>query len=157
MIYEIALVKEGIFYELMDIIDKHIDDLEAGHKRVVSGLKYMEKEMVTSLKENGKDVYMSDVNTSLNSAVDVLTTLEAKGVLSKEDAEIFDDYCTKILEGVEIESSEHICVGRMIVDVDGHPYIISEIDCDDFSVRLWDGDEMCSGHWESPLNCRAKV
>jgi len=157
MIYEVALIKENIFYELMDIIDKHIDDLEAGHKRVVSGLKYMEKEMVTSLKENGKDVYMSDVNTSLNSAVDVLTTLEAKGVLSKEDAEIFDDYCTKILEGVEIESSEHICVGRIIIAEDGYPYQISEIDYDDFSVFLSSGDELEWGHWESPLKCRAKA
>jgi hypothetical protein len=157
MIYEIALVKEDIFYELMDIIERYIDDLEDGHKRVVSGLHYMEKEMTTSLKENGKDVYMSDVNSTLNNAVDVLTTLEAKGVLSKEDAETFDDYCTKILEGVEIESSEHICVGKIIIAEDGYPYQISEIDYDDFSVNLWDGDEMSSGYWESPLNCRAKA
>lgn len=156
MIYEVALIKEELFYELMDIIDKHIDDLEDGHKRVVSGLKYMEKEIGLDVYDD-RDVYMSDVNSVVNNAVDVLTTLEASGVLSKEDADTFSDYCTKILEAQEIECSRHICVGSLVIAEDGHPYQICEIDYDDFSVKLWDGDEMNSGYWESPLKCRAKA
>jgi hypothetical protein len=155
MIYEVALIKENIFYEFINIMDKHLDDIDSTHKVVVKGLRYMEKVILS--REDGKDVYMSDVSIALNSTVNILTTLEAKGVLSKEDAETFDAYCTKILEGVEIESSEHICVGRIIIAEDGYPYQISEIDYDDFSVFLSSGDQLEWGHWESPLNCRAKA
>lgn len=157
MIYEITLIKEKMVYDLIDIIDKHTDNLDDEHKKIVLGVKYMEKELGTTLTENGENFYMYDVNLTLNNIVSVLTTLEDSGVLSLEDGDTFNSYCTKILEAQEIECSNHINIGNIIIADDGYPYQICEIDYDDFSVKLWDGDEMNFGHWESPLKCKSKV
>lgn len=47
--------------------------------------------------------------------------------------------------------------GQLVIDNQGNPYQISEINEDDNSICLWDGDETSNGFWEDPNNVYVSV
>lgn len=155
MIYEVALKKEQLFSDLFYMLTTYVNDLDKQQQQAYETICSLEKEIEQHLPGN-KESYMSDVNTALNKTIEVLTELEGENKLTDLAKNEFDELCRIVLEGQEIECSEHIQVGRMIV-CEGLPYQISEIDYEDFSVKLWGGDELDNGHWDSPLNCKAKI
>lgn len=91
------------------------------------------------------------VEKSVNSIVDVLTTIEGEGKLSELDKKEFDEICSQLLEGEELKSN-HIKKGKMIL-CDNLVYQITNIDYDDFTIMLEDFDNDIK-FWEKPTNCK---
>jgi len=137
MKYEVALKKEQLFSDLFSMLTTYVNDLDKRQKHDYETICF-------------------DVNTALDKTIELLTQLEDEGKLTDLAKNEFDEICRIVLEGQEIECSEHLQVGKMIV-CEGLPYQIIEIDYEDFSVKLWSGDELDKGHWESPLNCVGKI
>ena len=153
---EIALKKVQLFYDLFSMLTTYVNDLDKRQKHDYETICFLMEDIKKEHTSIFEDTYMFDVNTALDKTIELLTQLEDEGKLTDLDQNEFDGICRIVLEGQEIECSEHIQVGKMIV-CEGLPYQIIEIDYEDFSVKLWSGDELDKGHWESPLNCVGKI
>ena len=173
MNYEITLKREQLFYDLFSTLTTYVNDLDKRQKHDYEAICFLKEDIEKLLKESiqkywsntsadkttivqDKNTYMFGVNTALDKTIELLTQLEDEGKLTDLDQNEFDEICRIVSESNEIENSEYLQVGKMIV-CEGLPYQIIEIDYEDFSVRLWSGDEDDKGYWESPLNCVAKI
>ena len=149
---EIALKKVQLFYDLFSMLTTYVNNLDKRQKHDYETICFLVEDIKKEHTSIFEDTYMFDVNTALDKTIELLTQLEDEGKLTDLDQNEFDGICRIVLEGQEIECSEHIQVGKMIV-CEGLPYQIIEIDYEEFSVKLWSGDELDKGYWESPLNC----
>jgi len=158
MKYEIALKREQLFYDLFPMLTTYVNDLDKRGKHDYDAICLLKEDIEKLLKDSiqNRKQYMSYVNEALDKTIEVLTYLEDCGKLTDLEQNEFDAICRIVSESNEIEDSKYFQVGKMIV-CDGLPYQIIEIDYEDFSVKLWSGDELDKGHWESPLNCVGKV
>ena len=137
MNFEIALTKDNFRETLMNIIHESSDKLDQKQIETFKGLLHLEGE----LSIDNKELFCTDVNYSLNLCVELLTELEANGFLSKENKNEFDEICSRILQAQELECSPHIEIGKMVV-YKKKAYQIVEIDYDELTVCLSDGDDM---------------
>ena len=156
MNYEITLKREQLFYDLFSTLTTYVNDLDKRQKHDYETICFLMEDIQKASIVEDKETYMFRVNTALDKTIELLTQLEDEGKLTDLDQNEFDEICRIVSESNEIENSEYLQVGKMIV-CEGLPYQIIEIDYEDFSVRLWSGDEDDKGYWESPLNCVAKI
>lgn len=169
MNYEITLKREQLFSDLFSTLTTYVNDLDKRGKHDYEAICLLKEDIEKLLKDSiqkywsntsadkttivqDRKQYMSYVNEVLDRTIELLTHLEDRDKLTDLDQNEFDAICRIVLESNEIEDSEYFKVGKMIV-CGGLPYQIIEIDYEDFSVKLWSGDELDKGYWESPLNC----
>tara|TARA_R100000231_G_scaffold129537_1_gene100951 strand:- start:483 stop:980 length:498 start_codon:yes stop_codon:yes gene_type:complete len=165
MKYKITLKREQLFSDLFPTLTTYVNDLDKRGKHDYEAICLLKDSIQkywsntssdkTTIVQDRKQ-YMSYVNEALDRTIELLTYLEDLGRLTELELNEFDAICRIVNESNEIEDSEYFQVGKMIV-CEGLPYQIIEIDYEDFSVRLWSGDEDDKGYWESPLNCVGKI
>jgi hypothetical protein len=113
----------------MNLIEKYVDELDVDHLTTFKGLLKDEKNLSI---EN--ETFGDDVRYNLNLCIEILTNLEDRNVLSDEEKLEFDDICILSLKICRFDTF-CLSVGDLII-YKNHPYQITEIDYDDYSLQL---------------------
>jgi hypothetical protein len=143
-------------FNILEVLLEMCDKYEINHPdhKLAYGKSALVFQNITNEKcKNGEQKKLRRilVEKSINSIVNVLTTIEGEGKLSKLDKEEFDEICSQLLEGEELKSN-HIKKGKMVL-CDDLAYQITDIDFDDFTIRLEDFDSGVK-FWEKPTSCK---
>jgi hypothetical protein len=85
------------------------------------------------------------LNELLNECINILTHVEH--LLDETDKKDFDDLCKLIIRSEDIQRYHQ---GQLII-YDGLPYIINEIDYDDLTILISDGQMMDNYMWIDDL------
>ncbi len=103
------------------------------------------------IDQEHRELRRIQVAKSILSLVEILDDLKKGEVLSESDQSELREIVGMLLEG-ELLKDTHIRRGKMVY-CDGMDYTISDIDYDDFKVKLvnYENDVW---HWESPSHCK---
>jgi hypothetical protein len=114
----------------MNLLEKYSNLLDQDHHITFAGLLKTEHTLAIDSETFGNDVCYY-----LNLIIEILTSYE--DVMDKKDQEIFDDICTMSLQIDELSSYK---VGMLIVH-DNLPYQVMDVDFDDITLCLGNGEE----------------
>ena len=119
--------------EGMDLLERYSDKLDSDHYETLLNLLKTEKNL-----DINSDTFGGDVNYYLNLIIEILTSYE--DIMTKNDALIFDDICSKSLCIGELSKYKK---GQLII-YNNLPYMVLEFDYDDVTLLL--GNE-CEGEF----------
>jgi len=135
MKFKIALTKDCLRETLMNIIESHSEQLNSKQEETFKGLLHLEKE----LSIDNQPLFCKDVDYALSLCVTLLSELVKDNILIGKDKEEFNYVCSRIAQAKELETSNHIEVGKLVT-YDGLAYQVCEIDYDDLAVVLTHND-----------------
>lgn len=135
---------------LLKMVDKY--EIASPDHRLAYGKSALVFQNITQeevVDEEHRKLRRVQVECSIDSMIEVLTTIE-EGEMSDYDKQEFDEICSQVLEGEALKSS-HIGKGKMVL-CNGLVYQITDIDYDDFTIKLEDLDSGVK-FWEKPRLC----
>ena len=130
--------KEILADELIDIIQSNFNLLSDESVNDLNGVIYLMESLYDDYNE---EIYNKDITVVIDTCIDVLTGIENE--LSIQDKESFNGICNVfVIKDLLSELKQ----GKLIT-YDNIPYIVSEIDFDDNSVHIFNGEIDDNGIW----------
>ena len=130
--------KEILADELIDIIQSNFNLLSDESVNDLNGVIYLMESLYDDYNE---EIYNKDITVVIDTCIDVLTGIENE--LSIQDKESFNDICNVFIINDLLSELKQ---GKLIT-YDNIPYIVSEIDFDDNSVHIFNGEIDDNGIW----------
>ena len=130
--------KEILADELIDIIQSNFNLLSDESVNDLNGVIYLMESLYDDYNE---EIYNKDITVVIDTCIDVLTGIENE--LSIQDKESFNDICNVFVINDLLSELKQ---GKLIT-YDNIPYIVSEIDFDDNSVHIFNGEIDDNGIW----------
>ena len=130
--------KEILADELIDIIQSNFNLLSDESVNNLNGVIHLMESLYDDYNE---EIYNKDITVVIDTCIDVLTGIEDE--LSIQDKESFNDICNVFIINDLLSELKQ---GKLIT-YDNIPYIVSEIDFDDNSVHIFNGEIDDNGIW----------